>query len=83
MYVAMTRARRKVFIITEDKNESFFVSELEGSQKTDESKTLCRECGGEMEQRSSRFGPFLGCVNFPECTYKSKMRRPHRPKSLH
>lgn len=26
-------------------------------------------CGGELLQRSGRFGPFLGCSNFPACRY--------------
>jgi len=32
MYVAMTRARHKVFIITENGKQSVFVLELEGSK---------------------------------------------------
>ena len=32
MYVAMTRARHKAFIITEDGSQSVFVLELEGSK---------------------------------------------------
>lgn len=27
----------------------------------------CPKCQGEMKLRHGRFGPFLGCVNYPEC----------------
>lgn len=28
---------------------------------------LCPLCGGEMKVRHGRFGPFLGCLNYPTC----------------
>lgn len=73
MYVAMTRARHKVFIITENGKQSMFVLELEGSDKPGADIIRCRECGGEMTKRQSRYGEFLGCINFPDCTYKINM----------
>jgi len=41
--------------------------------KTDENgnKVLsCPKCGGLMKYRESKYGPFLGCGNFPKCYYK-------------
>ena len=29
----------------------------------------CPKCGSELQQRSGRFGPFVGCSNYPECKY--------------
>jgi RecB family exonuclease len=29
----------------------------------------CPQCGGELKQKKGRFGPFLGCANYPECRY--------------
>ncbi len=29
----------------------------------------CPECGSELVLRSGRFGPFVGCSNYPECKY--------------
>ena len=29
----------------------------------------CPNCGSELVQRSGRFGPFVGCSNYPECKY--------------
>ncbi|MDR3643308.1 MAG: UvrD-helicase domain-containing protein [Candidatus Doudnabacteria bacterium] len=74
MYVAMTRARHKVFIITENGKQSVFVLELEGSKKPEENIIRCRECGGEMVKRQGPYGEFLGCLNFPNCTYKVNMQ---------
>jgi DNA topoisomerase I len=32
----------------------------------------CPNCGSELVQRSGRFGPFVGCSNYPECRYIKK-----------
>ena len=75
MYVAITRARRKVFIVTEDGQESAFVLELEGSKKAISQSGMCRDCGGEIVERSGPHGPFFGCNNFPKCTYKVRTQK--------
>lgn len=76
MYVAMTRARQKVFVITEDGKESVFVLELEGTKKKKESPSItCEECGGEMIERKGPYGVFLGCTNFPDCQHKINLRK--------
>lgn len=68
MYVAMTRARHKVFIITQNGRQSVFVLELEGSKESGINAIRCGECGGEMVNRQGPYGKFLGCINFPNCT---------------
>jgi DNA helicase-4 len=69
MYVAMTRARHKVYIITEDHHKSVFVLELEGSNHTEEELVYCAKCGGEMTKRKGPYSHFYGCTNFPRCKY--------------
>jgi DNA topoisomerase I len=32
----------------------------------------CPECGGELVARTGRFGPFVGCSNYPKCRYVKK-----------
>ena len=32
----------------------------------------CPECGNELVAKSGRFGPFVGCSNYPECKYIKK-----------
>ena len=78
MYVAMTRARHKAFIITEDGSQSVFVLELEGSKNTDPEKLTCRDCSGDMVKRRGPYGEFWGCSNFPDCTYKINIRSKRR-----
>ena len=68
MYVAMTRTRNKVFIITENGAQSLFVAELKEFD-SESSIVRCKECGGKMVIRQSKYGTFYGCDNFPECSY--------------
>lgn len=74
MYVAMTRARHRVFIVTEDGKQSVFVLELEGSKNSDTLAIRCNDCEGEMVKRKGPYGVFYGCVNFPECNYKINIK---------
>ena len=44
----------------------------------------CPECGGLLRQRMGRYGRFLGCINYPACSYTDdiahgKQRHP-KPK---
>ncbi|MFK0689523.1 topoisomerase DNA-binding C4 zinc finger domain-containing protein [Mesorhizobium sp. IMUNJ 23033] len=34
--------------------------------------TKCPGCGGDLVKRSSKFGAFFGCSNFPDCKYKCR-----------
>ena len=29
----------------------------------------CPQCGGDLVKRQGRYGPFVGCANFPKCRY--------------
>jgi len=35
-------------------------------------KGICPRCGGALVQRSSQYGAFLGCSNYPECRFIKK-----------
>ncbi len=51
-------------------------------QKKEEALTeeICEKCGKPMQVRFSRYGKFLGCSGYPECT---NIRKPGKPvKSL-
>lgn len=75
-YVALTRARRRVYLIAPLQNPSKFVVELEegnyniaylGTPGIGES--CCPKCEtGRFVVRRGRWGPFLGCSNYPYCT---------------
>lgn len=33
----------------------------------------CPKCGGDLGIKLSKFGPFIGCVNYPKCNYTKKL----------
>jgi len=42
----------------------------------------CPECGGQLQVKSGRFGPFIACTNYPECRHTKplgKKKVPDRP----
>jgi len=39
----------------------------------------CPECGGNLVKRWSKNGPFLGCENYPDCTYSRPLEGEERP----
>ncbi len=75
-YVALTRARRSVTLLTVSGRESPFLVELVKEQNVrltkasgGESQVIpCRVCAdGVMVPRKSKYGRFYGCSNFPKC----------------
>jgi DNA helicase-4 len=73
MYVALTRARQKIFIISDPKNKSVFTTEIEEIVSPSQDNLECSECGGSMIERTGPYGPFYGCKNYPECTNKKNI----------
>lgn len=78
MYVALTRARREVVLISQLGRESKFVTELVtlGAELVNEDLDrmgavyTCFDCGnGFMVPRSGNNGRFLGCSTFPACQF--------------
>ena len=75
-YVALTRARRAVLLISHPRRMSPFVIELlkdphvTVTGTSDAPVEICPRCGrGTLVERNSKFGPFLGCSTFPACNY--------------
>lgn len=76
-YVALTRAKKKVFLVTVNNQISEFAMELKERYK----EALKREpwecplCGGKLIKKSGTYGDFLVCSNFKVtgCQYKRKM----------
>ncbi|WP_230055892.1 type I DNA topoisomerase [Campylobacter suis] len=41
----------------------------------------CPECGGELVERSGKFGKFIACSNFPKCKYSRNITDKNIPES--
>lgn len=67
-YVAMTRAKKKLWLLIQQGNESEFASELTTTygNQIKSAEWTCPECGGRLVKRSGRNGIFIGCSNFPK-----------------
>jgi DNA helicase-4 len=75
-YVALSRAKHRTFILTDDHRRSLFVDELEGPEYyglviesgAATRQVACPLCeGGRLVSREGDFGRFWGCSNFPRC----------------
>ena len=79
LYVAITRARRQVFLLADGRAPSGFVRELieDGYDVTvfgrpPEDDASCPRCaGGRLVRRENR-GVFYGCSNFPLCEHTAR-----------
>lgn len=76
-YVAVTRARKHVYLISERPTVSAFVAELRGPAyrgmvefraPSDAPQSCCERCGSpDLVPRTGPHGPFLGCGFYPYC----------------
>jgi DNA helicase-4 len=77
-YVALTRAKKKVFLLTLKGQESEFVLELTGRHQEDLQKEFftCPRCGGRLIKKTGQYSSFLGCANYRKtgCTYTRKLK---------
>ena len=76
-YVAMTRAKKKAYLLTVDKYESEFVKELRlryGDEMKRE-RFECPLCGGRLTRKKGPYGELYGCSNYRTtgCRYIKKI----------
>ena len=75
-YVALTRAKKKVFFVTVNGQESEFALELKKKYEHElhREQFECPLCGGRLVKRSGPYGEFFGCSNYyaTGCHYKRK-----------
>ncbi|MFN3372726.1 MAG: DNA topoisomerase, partial [Chloroflexus sp.] len=55
---------------------------LDKASAPETSDVLCNVCGRPMVIKKSRFGPFLGCSGYPECTNTRRIGRDGKPVPL-
>ena len=76
-YVALTRAKKKAFILTVKGQESVFAQELkkryEDGLKREHYE--CPLCGGTLVHKKGPYGDFMGCSNYKTtgCRYKRSL----------
>jgi DNA helicase-4 len=88
-YVAMTRAKRRVFLLADGGPASPFIKELLNGEYSvsvfghlPEKDVACPTCiEGLLERREGKRGPFYGCSNRPYCRY-TQSACPHCLKGL-
>lgn len=84
-YVALTRARHRVYLLVSKYLPSCFAEELEKTygvdgtldypdtdpkQGSDQPRERCPECKkGWLRRVDGKFGPFYGCTEYPLCKY--------------
>lgn len=77
-YVALTRAKKKAYIVTVNGKESEFVMELKKKygEEIRREQFTCPECGGWLKRRTGKYGDFLGCSNYSTkgCKYTRKIK---------
>ncbi len=78
-YVALTRAKNKVYLVTVQGKESEFVLELRYSyaEELKKERYTCPLCGGTLTIKHSQYGEFLGCSNYKasDCRYTKQINR--------
>ncbi|HSL10760.1 MAG TPA: type I DNA topoisomerase [Actinomycetota bacterium] len=51
-----------------------YIRNLDGSERPEPEllDETCPECGRQLQRRFGRYGPFVGCSGYPDCTYIKK-----------
>ena len=77
-YVALTRARHHVYLLSVKNKESVFFSELAATYKGIIKNVMyvCPKCGGKLRLIEGPYGKFFGCSNYKVngCTYKRAIK---------
>jgi DNA topoisomerase-1 len=55
---------------------------LDAASAPETSDVMCDVCGRPMVLKKSRFGPFLGCSGYPECTNTRRIGKDGKPVPL-
>jgi len=84
-YVALTRAKERVYIIADMTESNHFVKELVDEHQIEQDEfdssnnqlfvddINCLACEtGVLKMRTGRYGSFYACSNFPRCDHKEK-----------
>lgn len=82
MYVALTRAKRAVYILSNQSSPSSFILELAEMNRVSVGESIrranpCPKCDtGELSIKSGQYGVFTGCSNYPKCDHTKPLECP-------
>lgn len=76
-YVAITRAKNKVWLLVNENKESVFINELKlkYSIEIKKEKYLCPKCGEQLRIINGKNGTFWGCSNYPNCRHTKNIAK--------
>ena len=75
-YVALTRARKKVWLVVNQYEKSSFIRELQHyyGNEFERERYSCPKCGNKLTKKVGKFGPFLGCTDYPICDFVRNLK---------
>jgi len=75
-YVALTRAKKKVWLVVNKYDKSSFIRELQYyySNEFESERFSCPKCGKRLIKKNGKYGPFLGCANYPDCSFVRNLK---------
>ena len=80
-YVALTRAKKKVYLLILKDKESVFAEEILAKYEENMRRDLfsCPVCGAPLVKKSGKYGDFYGCTNYGKtgCNYKRSIAAKH------
>ena len=79
-YVAMTRAKKGLYLASNSNRQSAFFREIFGLNLLKEEELYCPICRGQLVLRKGKYGQFYGCENFPSgCKFTRKIETVENP----
>lgn len=64
--------------ITDKTIRQIHVQNIKNNIKENEKKEkemICPKCGGQLVERSGKYGKFIGCSNYPKCKYTQNIKK--------
>lgn len=72
-YVAMTRAKKGLYLASYYNRQSTFFKEIFKMDLMKGEEMYCPICRGQLMVRKGRYGQFYGCENFPSCRFTRRI----------
>lgn len=78
-YVAMTRAKKGLYLASYYNRQSTFFKEIFKMDLMKGEEMYCPICRGQLMVRKGRYGQFYGCENFPSCRFTRRIETDKYP----